>query len=120
MLLICLYADAQAHRPFDLERGPVFRARVLHCGGGGGGEARTVLYLLAAHIAVDGWSMDVLVDELGKIAALLAARRSGGRAPECVHSSAVCVCGWFCSENRLHIHSRVLRCRRWRRKWWRG
>jgi amino acid adenylation domain-containing protein len=44
--------------PFDLLRGPVWRAVVFHR------EQEVWLLLVAHHIAVDGWSMTLLVDEL--------------------------------------------------------
>ena len=54
------YALQEAHRPFDLARGPLFRARLLRL------EAEEhVLLLTLHHIVSDGWSMDVLFRELG-------------------------------------------------------
>ena len=44
--------------PFDLMRGPVWRAAHFHR------EQDSFLLLVAHHIAVDGWSMDLLVDDL--------------------------------------------------------
>jgi amino acid adenylation domain-containing protein len=57
-----------ARRPFDLERGPLFRACLLR-------RARDDQYLvLAVHHAVsDFWSVAVLLDELGRIYAALRA-----------------------------------------------
>jgi amino acid adenylation domain-containing protein len=50
----------EAHRPFDLARGPLFRATLLRL------EAEEHLLLLTLHhIISDGWSMDVLFRELG-------------------------------------------------------
>lgn len=59
-------------RPFDLENGPLFRAHLLTLN-----QDDHVLLLCFHHIICDGWSMWVLVDELGK---LLAAEQSGEKA----------------------------------------
>ncbi|HEX8211691.1 MAG TPA: condensation domain-containing protein, partial [Longimicrobium sp.] len=48
--------------PFDLERGPVFRARLLRSGP----EDHTLL-LVVHHIASDGWSTGVLASDLGAL-----------------------------------------------------
>lgn len=44
--------------PFDIIRGPVWRARLFK------GPESSLLLLVAHHIAVDGWSMTLLVEEL--------------------------------------------------------
>ena len=46
-------------RPFDLRRGPLFRALLVRLG-----EREHVLLLSAHHIVVDGWSLRVLTEEL--------------------------------------------------------
>jgi amino acid adenylation domain-containing protein/non-ribosomal peptide synthase protein (TIGR01720 family) len=51
-----------ARRPFDLERGPMLRARLLRLD-----ESEHVALLSMHHIASDAWSMGVLVRELGEI-----------------------------------------------------
>ncbi|KWW14624.1 non-ribosomal peptide synthetase [Pseudomonas putida] len=51
--------EHELHRPFDLERGPLLRVRVLHCG-----AERHVLTLTLHHIVADGWSIPLLVGEL--------------------------------------------------------
>ena len=49
----------QAHQPFDLEHGPVVRISLLRL------EAEQHLLLLTLHhIAADGWSMSVLLEEM--------------------------------------------------------
>ncbi|MEU4770264.1 amino acid adenylation domain-containing protein, partial [Actinosynnema sp. NPDC023794] len=48
--------------PFDLRRGPLFRAALL----AESADAH-VLLLASHHIVVDGWSLGVLVDELGAL-----------------------------------------------------
>jgi amino acid adenylation domain-containing protein len=58
----------EAFRPFDLERGPVFRAALFSRG------AERLLVVAVHHIAADFWSLAVLIRELG---ALL---RDGGPA----------------------------------------
>ncbi|HLE84915.1 MAG TPA: amino acid adenylation domain-containing protein, partial [Thermoanaerobaculia bacterium] len=52
-------AAVLARRPFDLARGPVLRAALLRLG-----EREHRLALVVHHIATDGWSMGVLLDEL--------------------------------------------------------
>ncbi|MGH3811896.1 MAG: condensation domain-containing protein, partial [Pseudonocardiaceae bacterium] len=47
-------------RPFDLRRGPLFRALLVRLA-----EREHVLLLTAHHIVTDGWSMGVLTGELG-------------------------------------------------------
>jgi amino acid adenylation domain-containing protein len=66
-------ADADAARPFDLETGPLFGARLLRLG-----ADEHVLLLAMHHIVTDGWSMGVLFRELG---ALYAAYRAGAPSP---------------------------------------
>ncbi|WP_411016892.1 condensation domain-containing protein, partial [Salmonella sp. s51944] len=51
--------DAEVQRPFDLERGPLLRVRLLRLA-----EDAHVLVLTQHHIVSDGWSMPVMVDEL--------------------------------------------------------
>ena len=50
--------DADAQCPFDLEQGPLFRARLLHLG-----DDNHVLLLNMHHIISDGWSIGVLIRE---------------------------------------------------------
>ncbi|MFP2913670.1 condensation domain-containing protein, partial [Pyxidicoccus sp. 3LFB2] len=54
--------DAEAHRPFDLERGPLGRVR-LFTGAPGG----PVLLLVLHHLVTDFWSLEVLAEELGTL-----------------------------------------------------
>ncbi|WP_158621682.1 non-ribosomal peptide synthetase [Corallococcus aberystwythensis] len=65
--------QAEALRPFDLERGPLLRVSLLRLG-----AATHVLWLNMHHIVSDGWSMGVLVREL---TALYAAHVSGTPSP---------------------------------------
>jgi amino acid adenylation domain-containing protein len=66
-------AAREAARPFDLESGPVARASLLRLG-----ESEHLLLLTLHHIVADGWSIGVLVREVGALyrAAVL------GAAPE--------------------------------------
>jgi amino acid adenylation domain-containing protein len=66
-------AAEEASRPFDLERGPVLRATLLRRG-----EADHALLLDIHHIAADGWSMGIVVEE---IAALYGAALAGSPSP---------------------------------------
>jgi amino acid adenylation domain-containing protein len=52
----------EARRPFDLERGPLLRARLLRTG-----EAEHVLLLVVHHVVFDGASARVLFGELGAL-----------------------------------------------------
>jgi hypothetical protein len=62
----------EARRPFDLSRGPMLRATLLHLD-----DEEHVLLLAAHHIVCDGWSVDVLFRELQ---AFYGALRSGEQA----------------------------------------
>ncbi len=62
----------ESNRPFDLETGPVFRLTLLRRG-----PHEHVLVLAMHHIAVDFWSIDIMLDDLR----LLYAGRDGWRRP---------------------------------------
>ena len=49
---------AESRRPFDLARGPLWRARIFRCD-----EQDHVLLLTLHHLIADGWSLGVLVEE---------------------------------------------------------
>jgi amino acid adenylation domain-containing protein len=51
----------EAHRPFNLEKGPVFRVTLFALASG-----EHLLLLAAHHIVIDMWSLAVLVRELGQ------------------------------------------------------
>ncbi|MDZ7630667.1 MAG: condensation domain-containing protein [Gemmatimonadaceae bacterium] len=68
--------DATFRRPFDLERGPVFRVS-LHTRA----PDDHVLVIAAHHIAADGWSLVILVEELMTLC-LQAAGRPGDGLPQ--------------------------------------
>jgi amino acid adenylation domain-containing protein/non-ribosomal peptide synthase protein (TIGR01720 family) len=55
-------AAAEARAPFDLSKGPLFRARLLRLG-----EDDHALVLTVHHIVSDGWSQAVLNRELGAL-----------------------------------------------------
>ncbi|HVG43089.1 MAG TPA: amino acid adenylation domain-containing protein, partial [Longimicrobium sp.] len=63
---------AEAHAPFDLERGPLVRGRLIRLA-----ADDHVLLLAMHHLVTDGWSFGVLFDE---ISALYAAHREGREA----------------------------------------
>ncbi|MDF2399902.1 amino acid adenylation domain-containing protein, partial [Pseudomonas sp. 3MA1] len=50
---------AEVAKPFDLQRGPLLRVKLLQLA-----EDEHVLVLVLHHIVTDGWSMQVMVDEL--------------------------------------------------------
>ncbi|MBV8199849.1 MAG: amino acid adenylation domain-containing protein, partial [Acidobacteria bacterium] len=70
-------AAAEWRRPFDLEAGPLWRARLLRLDGG---THRLVVTL--HHIICDGWSIEVLLRELGAGYAAFAAGGAGPSLPE--------------------------------------
>jgi acyl carrier protein len=55
-------AQAEGEKPFDLSRGPLLRARVLRLG-----ATEHVVLLTMHHIVSDGWSVGVLVREVGAL-----------------------------------------------------
>jgi amino acid adenylation domain-containing protein len=63
----------EATRPFDLERGPLFRTRLVRIS-----ERESVLLLTMHHIISDAWSVAILHDELRQ---LYDAFRSGAPSP---------------------------------------
>ena len=54
--------EGEAAHPFDLERGPLVRALLMRMR-----ADHTVLLITAHHIVLDGWSANVLLDELGRL-----------------------------------------------------
>ena len=62
-------ARAESHELFELETGPLFRARIVLLG-----DEEFVLYVSVPHIVADGWSMGVLLEQLGGIYAALRSR----------------------------------------------
>lgn len=62
----------EAYRPLDLENGPLFRATLITLS-----PTEHVILLVVHHIAIDGWSFWLLLDELG---AMYAAETKGDRA----------------------------------------
>ncbi len=69
-------AGEEGRRPFDLATGPLIRAALL-CAGGAG-EDEHVALLTLHHIVADGWSIEVLIREIG---ALYPAFLSGEASP---------------------------------------
>jgi amino acid adenylation domain-containing protein/non-ribosomal peptide synthase protein (TIGR01720 family) len=53
--------EAAARRPFDLEKGPVFRVSLYRIA-----DDQHVLLMVVHHIVADFWSLAVMMDELGK------------------------------------------------------
>ncbi|MFK7699164.1 non-ribosomal peptide synthetase [Pseudomonas caspiana] len=56
------FADAQAHEPFDLERGPLLRACLVKAG-----EQEHFFVLTLHHIVTEGWAMDIFARELSAL-----------------------------------------------------
>ncbi|WP_025603021.1 condensation domain-containing protein [Burkholderia sp. WSM2230] len=78
--------DAQLRRrarePFDLTRGPLFRATLF-----ARGDGRHVLHFVMHHIVADGWSINVLLRDFA--AGYRAALRGGTRTPPGLPAPAV-------------------------------
>ena len=55
-------ADTEAHRPFDLETGPLLRACMVKAG-----EREHDFVLTLHHIVTEGWAMDIFARELGQL-----------------------------------------------------
>uniref|UniRef100_UPI002B1CD295 non-ribosomal peptide synthetase n=1 Tax=Massilia phyllosphaerae TaxID=3106034 RepID=UPI002B1CD295 len=69
-------ARCEAARPFDLASGPMLRASLLRLGPGA-----HVLLVTLHHIAADGWSVGVIVRELGALYAAYCADGANGSDP---------------------------------------
>ena len=48
--------------PFDLENGPVIRVRLFTCS-----QQKHILLLVIHHIVTDGWSLDIILQELARL-----------------------------------------------------
>lgn len=68
--------QAELRRPFDLLEGPLFRA-FLVCQE----QQHSVLVFSCHHAVVDGWSLNVILDELPKLYSALAQRRTAPGIP---------------------------------------
>lgn len=55
-------ADSEAHRPFDLESGPLLRVRMVKMA-----EREHYLVVTLHHIVTEGWAMDIFARELGAL-----------------------------------------------------
>jgi amino acid adenylation domain-containing protein len=66
-LRIQALVEAEGRMPFDLQHGPLFRAKLLRLA-----PDKNQLIMTAHHIVCDGWSINVLVDEWGRIYSSLA------------------------------------------------
>jgi amino acid adenylation domain-containing protein/non-ribosomal peptide synthase protein (TIGR01720 family) len=56
-------ADGEAARPMDLERGPLLRSLLIHLGGGDD----WALVMTLHHLIADGWSLGLLIRDLGAL-----------------------------------------------------
>ncbi|MDY7091406.1 MAG: amino acid adenylation domain-containing protein [Acidobacteriota bacterium] len=59
-------AEVEARRPFDLSRGPLLRVLLLRCDPGLAPQDHR-LVVTVHHIAADGWSLGVMVREVGAL-----------------------------------------------------
>jgi amino acid adenylation domain-containing protein len=71
--------QAEAGTPFDLKQAPLFRCTLVQLA-----DEHSVLIFTGHHIIVDGWSINVLFEELGKIYSALQANQAAKLLP--VHS----------------------------------
>ena len=67
---------AEAHRPFSLEKGPVFRTRLFLRG-----DVDPVCLLTVHHIVSDFWSLGVLMEDLAAIYPAVVADANAGLPP---------------------------------------
>ncbi|WAM30052.1 non-ribosomal peptide synthetase [Myxococcus sp. NMCA1] len=72
-------ANEEAHLPFNLVRGPLFRARLLRLA-----SDRHVLFVTMHHIVSDGWSVGVLVREVAESYEAAVQGREAQRPPPSV------------------------------------
>ncbi|HVR98125.1 MAG TPA: amino acid adenylation domain-containing protein [Thermoanaerobaculia bacterium] len=93
-------AQAESWRPFDLERGPLFRATLVRAAG-----RRHLLLLAMHHIVSDGWSLGVLVREVAALYEAFAARRPS--SPPVLPPLALQY-GDFCRWQRRWLQGEVL------------
>jgi aryl carrier-like protein len=70
------YVEKECVRPFELERGPLWRVKLLRLG-----EEEYVLLLVMHHIITDGWSMEVMAEEVLELYGCYAEGK-GGSLPE--------------------------------------
>ncbi len=66
----------EAERPYDLDAGPLIRVSVVRAG-----ERERVVVLSAHSAASDGWSLDVLLEDLGRLYASFAAKSAPSNLP---------------------------------------
>jgi len=66
-------ATEEAHKPFDLNTGPLLRVKLLQLD-----SQQHILVLVMHHITTDGWSMSVLFREIAELYAMLIA----GKEPD--------------------------------------
>ncbi|RKG80214.1 amino acid adenylation domain-containing protein, partial [Corallococcus sp. CA049B] len=88
-------ANLEAHRPFDLEAGPLLRTSLVRLG-----DAEHLLLVTMHHIVSDGWSMGVLVRELTALYAAVHVAQAPTLAPLPVQYAdfAVWQQGWLQGE----------------------
>ncbi|BDC50579.1 hypothetical protein F183_A28950 [Bryobacterales bacterium F-183] len=70
------FVQADAAAPFDLVNGPLFRLQLLRVG-----EASHRLIFSAHHIVCDGWSLNLLLEELAEIYSAYIQKRSARLLP---------------------------------------
>ena len=80
--------QADAVRPFDLAQGPLLRGKVITLG-----VHEHILMVNMHHIITDGWSIGIIIKELGLIIDALEQGRSPELAPLPDSSTPTSVCG---------------------------
>jgi amino acid adenylation domain-containing protein len=73
---LAAYLSAEAARPFDLQRGPLVRVQLVTLLPEAGAPDVALLFINTHHTIVDGWSMQLLLDELSESYAAALARRA--------------------------------------------
>jgi amino acid adenylation domain-containing protein len=74
--LVMAHLEQEATRPFDLERGPLWRATLFRSS-----PTEHVLVLVVHHIIADGWSLSLWADELSRCYRAFAAGGEPSLAP---------------------------------------
>ncbi|WP_052675775.1 non-ribosomal peptide synthetase [Paenibacillus sp. IHBB 10380] len=54
------YLTEESHKPYDLEQEPILRSRLIRCA-----DEEYILLLMCHHIAFDGWTFSLILDEIG-------------------------------------------------------
>ncbi len=70
------FISTELERPFDLSKGPLFRAHLLRLE-----PARHMIVIVVHHIICDGWSLGILQRDLGELYGIEVTASGGTRSP---------------------------------------